>query len=463
MIQSKAPGIVSAAFWLLSALPVVSAVAQQAPALPDAPVKAGSVVSVKTNAEFASAVAAAGPGTTIVLDSASKFSGLVVPDGRSGLLVRPSGDSVTVESVGSGGAALAVGLGCSDLSFERLRFVSTNNGTDSILYTLVRCGYDAAGRREAAKVEELPLRVEFRDCLFEGTPKGNNRIGLLGNARHLSVVGCRFTEFHEIGADSQGILLTNTPGPVLIERCQVSAAGENIMAGGSVATIPGLQIADLTVRDCYLWKPLEWRSASPAWQVKNLLELKGCERCLISGCRLENSWEAAQSGYAFLFTPRDRSRVADVVVENCTISNVGAGAAVSAADDLVPVDKVTGTILFRNNVWLGVGDLPGAGRVWNISSPDGRPAARVRIEGDRWFHGPAGRSVVYFEGKAPVVAQLEIVGTTGTHAAYGVIGSGSGIGEPSLKAWSQSFSLSGNVWLNCPQAPPAGVLNRKVP
>ncbi len=40
------------------------------------------------------------------------------------------------------------------------------------------------------------------------------------------------------------------------------------------------------------------------WTVKNLLEFKIAQRVLITGNILENNWVDAQTGFAFLVTPR---------------------------------------------------------------------------------------------------------------------------------------------------------------
>lgn len=438
--------------WLLS---------QEPAKVPDRPAKSGATITVRGNAEFAAAVTDAAPGTTILLDSAIRFAGLVIPDGKSGLTIRPTGDTVVIESVAATQPALAVGLRVSDVTLQGLTLQGTNPGTTQILYVLCRIGYDAAGRREAATVDELPQRIELDNCQLLGTPGGNTRIGLLGNARHLTVTRCKFREIHEVGADSQGILVTNTPGPVLIADCDIEAAGENIMLGGSIATIPGLQIADLTCRGNRLAKPLAWKGTQPAWQIKNLLELKGCVRATITGNRLENCWEAAQNGTAILLTPRDRSRVGDVLLSGNTISNVGAGIAISAADDLAVVDKVTGPVVLRDNLWLGVGDQPGAGRVYNFSSPDGRPTSAITIERDRWFHGANAGSVAFFEGKAPAVSVLTMRDCTGTAGRYGILGTGTGTGTASLTAWTGRTELAGVVLINGSGTYPAGVVFTK--
>src|SRR5207244_1796422 len=72
-----------------------------------------------------------------------------------------------------------------------------------------------------------------------------------------------------------------------------------VMFGGADPAIPNLIPSDIEIRRNYFFKPLAWR-ASGAWTVKNLLELKLGRRVLIQGNIFENSWAAAQAGFAIV-------------------------------------------------------------------------------------------------------------------------------------------------------------------
>lgn len=410
------------------------------------------MVTVASDADFAVAVREAAPGTQILLDSSKVFGPLQIPDGKSGLTIRPTGETVVLESrLGTPQAvekpSLSIGFRCRDIRLERLTFASTNQTTDQIQYTLVRCGYTADNSREATTIEELPVRIEFTGCTFRGTKNGNTRIGLLGNARHLTVRGCIVREIHEVREDSQGILVNNSPGPIHIEGCDIQAAGENILLGGSVPKIPGLQLGDLTCVDNTLTKPLEWKGGP--WACKNLFELKGCVRGYIARNRMANNWPANQDGTAVLFTVRDKSRLDHLVFEGNTIENTASGFLLTPADNLDPTrdDQVTGTVVLRNNRWL-VGYHGIGGRVYTVNAFDGRPVASLTIDGDIWAHGgPTRNSCLLFEGKRHAVAKLTMINCVGTLGQYGIIGANKAPGAASLDEFVQQVTLRGNLLL----------------
>lgn len=437
--------VVTALAVALSPLPAAFAI--EPPRAVEAPRKAGQAVIVRSNAEFATAIASALPGTTIELDASKRFRALVIPDGTVGVTIKSTPDGrAIVESEGARSPSLALGIRCRDISTQDLVCQGTNTGTDQILYQIVRVGYTADGSRHATTNEELCDRVEFVNCDFLGTPTGNTRIGLLGNANNLTVSRCRAREIHEIGADSQGIIITAGRG-YLIEDCDLEAAGEVVLLGGSVSPVPGMDLSDLTfVRNRCAWNP-RWKTER--WQCKNNFEIKGCERARIANCRFERCWTQAQNGTQMLLTPRDGRYLGDIAVEDCTFLDGGNGVLITAADNLLVTDKVTGPIEFRRNTWIRTGeDGTGGGAIYTVASPDGRPLKSLTIEGDRWVHATNARCVMLFEGKGPVVESLTLRGCMGTHGRYGIIGGGTGVGLPSIAAWVRSAHFDNTIFLN---------------
>lgn len=432
------------------------AFAQDPPLSVDPPAKSGSSVVVTNSTEFQSAVTRSQPGTVIQLRGS--FGPLFIPDGTKGLTVR-SVEGVEPAIITSGvfqpdaveKPCLSIGLRCQDITIDGVRFFTANRGTDWIQYTLVRCGYTADNSREATSVTELPERIAFDNCGFFGAPQANTRIGLLGNARHLTVRNCVFREIHEVGEDSQGILVNNSPGPILIEKCDIQAAGENILLGGSIAKIPGLQLGDLTCIDNTLTKPLEWKGSK--WQLKNLFELKGCVRAYVARNTMSNNWTAAQNGTAVLFTVRDRSRLDHILFEDNLVTNTGSGLLISTADNLDPTqdNQVTGTIVLRNNLWLVGHHENAGGRVYNITSPDGRPMREFSVYGDRWYHHTAAaNSFILFEGQAKTCKLLRLIGCTGSSGRYGLIGGGQAPGVTSINTYCDSAEIRKNLLIGGP-------------
>jgi hypothetical protein len=179
-------------------------------------------------------------------------------------------------------------------------------------------------------------------CYIHGTPGQGLRRGVAANAASVAVIDSYFSDIHEVGADSQAICSWNSPGPLKIVNNFLSAAGENVMFGGALAS-PGVIPSDIEVRGNHFSKSLDWMGTK--WTVKNLFELKSAQRVLVDGNILENNWQAAQNGTAVLFTVRaggssgEWAVVNDVTFTNNLLRNVDAGFALTGFDNNAPVGK----------------------------------------------------------------------------------------------------------------------------
>ncbi len=84
------------------------------------------------------------------------------------------------------------------------------------------------------------------------------------------------------------------------------------------------------------------QSATPKsatyWTVKNLVELKNAQRVTIEGNVVEYAWKAAQTGFAFLLTPKNQENTApwtvvqDVVIRYNTVRHVNGGVNILGRD-----------------------------------------------------------------------------------------------------------------------------------
>jgi hypothetical protein len=115
----------------------------------------------------------------------------------------------------------------------------------------------------------------------------------------------------------------------------IEAAGENILFGGSAATIVP---TDIEIRRNHLFRPMLWKEGEPGYTpdasgnpyiVKNNFELKSAIRLLFEANLLENSWGGfSQTGYSILLTPKNQSnkcpacRVNDITIRFNRIRNV---------------------------------------------------------------------------------------------------------------------------------------------
>lgn len=421
-----------------------------APKMPERPNATHKVVRVSNVNDLNSGIAASDVPTEFVLETGSEFKGrIIIPDGKKSLILRASGDSVNVWFPMEG--ALQIGHGCQDITVSSITFRLGDWVTPSQkCYVGVNMGYSTRDAREATRLEELPNRVSLFNVDVFGRPTQELRIGYLANARNLTMQDCTCAFVQEAGADSQGILVSNSPGPFLFSGCHIEAAGENIMFGEGFPRVPGIEIGDITIENCALLKPLEWKGSN--WQIKNLLEFKAGVRASVTGCLLRNCWVAAQSGISTLITPRYGNKVGDISIYGNVFDNVHAGIHISAADDLNPTHAPIGPVELGSNFYTNLGE----GYVYRISSPDGRKAKSIWIEDERWYalNGHAGALVM--EGKPKAAESFGMVNCTGSMGRYGMISDGGIAGTKMLESWFDTWKATGNV-LFCATRPAVGV------
>jgi len=116
----------------------------------------------------------------------------------------------------------------------------------------------------------------------------------------------------------------------------LESAGENILFGGSAATIVP---TDIEIRRNHLFRPVLWKEGEPGYTptasgqpyiVKNNFELKSAIRVLFEANLLENTWGGfSQTGYSILLTPKSGQarqcpvcRVNDITIRFNRIRNV---------------------------------------------------------------------------------------------------------------------------------------------
>ena len=298
----------------------------------------------------------------------------------------------------------------------------------------------------ASSAEDLPRYVVIDRCYLHGDPARSGRRGVALNSATSAVVDSYLSDFKELGADSQAIAGWNGPGPFKIANNYLEAAGENVMFGGATPAIAGLVPSDIEILGNHLAKPLTWRAGDPAfqgvsWSVKNLFELKNARRVLIDGNLMEHNWVQSQDGFAVLFTARDEAGAApwaaveDVTFSNNTVRHTGSGVNLIGHGGRT---AVTRRILIRNNLFDDV-----SGERWGGS---GRLLQMVEGADDIAFdHNTALQtgSLVIADG-APH-ARFAFTNNIAPHNAYGVIGSGSASGLPTLRAFFPGARFEGNV------------------
>jgi hypothetical protein len=300
---------------------------------------------------------------------------------------------------------------------------------------------------EEGPAEALAHHIIVDRCYLHGDPKRGTRRGVALNSRDSAVIDSYLSDFKEVGADSQAVAGWNGPGPFRIANNYLEAAGENVMFGGADPTIDGLVPSDIEIVSNHMSKPLGWRVDDPhfqgtAWSVKNLFELKNARRVLVDGNLFEYNWPHAQNGFAILFTPRNQdgrspwSVVEDVTFVNNLVQHVSAGINVLGHDD-IHSSQPTRRIAIRNNLFIDVGGKWGFGRLFQLL--DG--TSDVTID-----HNTAQQTDTLIAGgdRAPH-AHFVFQNNIAFHNTYGVIGSGTGTGRPTLDRYFPGAVIRRNV------------------
>ncbi|MGB9234646.1 MAG: putative Ig domain-containing protein [Terriglobales bacterium] len=196
-------------------------------------------------------------------------------------------------------------------------------------------------------------------CWVHGTAQDETRRGIfLGGTTNVAIVDSYLSDFHCTSItgtciDSQAISGGGgglASGPWKIQNNFIEAAGENIMFGGSRATIVP---ADITISNNHLYKVPQWQEGMPGFvggysgrpfAVKNHFEIKNATRVLLEGNILEYNWGGfTQHGHTIMITPRNVwdgktnegnlcpiCEATDVTIRYNRISHVGGGIAIAS-------------------------------------------------------------------------------------------------------------------------------------
>jgi hypothetical protein len=343
-------------------------------------------VRVPAGASLQAAIDAAQPGDALVLDAGAVYRGpfrLPRKDGSGwitigsaaagsglpepGQRVQPSHAGRMPRLISASGTVITADPGAHHFRLVGLE-IAPAPGT--FLRSLVDLG------SEAADLSAVPHDIVIDRCYLHGDPQRGGRRGIALNSRRTAIVDSYFSDFKEVGADSQAIAGWNGPGPFKIANNHLEAAGENVMFGGADPIIADLVPSDIEIVRNVFTKPRRWKLDDPefegvAWTVKNLFELKNARRVLVDGNVFEYNWPHGQNGFAILFTVRNQdgrapwSVVEDVVFSRNVVRHVAAGINILGHDDNHP-SRRTSRIAILNNVFADVGGAWGHGRLFQV-------------------------------------------------------------------------------------------------
>ena len=192
------------------------------------------------------------------------------------------------------------------------------------------------------------------------------------------------------------------------------------------------------------------------WQIKNVFELKNARHVRVDGNLIENNWQAAQPGYAVLFTPRNSSGgcpwcvVEDVEFTGNVVRNSSAGINILGHDSPRPSRQTSG-IRIHDNLFTAITRQLG-GNGWPLLL--GEAPRDISIERNTFEFD--GTTLLYVYGSEPVTG-FRFASNAAPHGTYGINGAGASPGSPTLQKYFPDAVVTGN-WLSggSPSRYPAG-------
>jgi hypothetical protein len=199
--------------------------------------------------------------------------------------------------------------------------------------------------------------------------------------------------------------------------------------------------SDISFRYNYVTKKTSWRGSS--WTVKNLMELKNAQRVVVDSNIFENNWEAAQSGYSIVLTPRNQDGTAPwSVVQHIQFTN-NIVRHVSSVFNILGYDnenssKLTNDISVRNNLFDDISGSRWGGAGLLVLTQGG---SNVVFDHNTIFTDS--NSVVY--GDVTTVSGFVFTNNILPDNNWAVMGGGAGEGSDTLAAYYPGARFSANV------------------
>ena len=426
------------------------------------PAFAGEVIAVPAGGDLQAALDRAVAGDIVELAAGATFTGPFTLRNHAGngwVMLRSAGtlpaegtrvapaDAVPMAKIvaPAGQSAIVTEVGAHHYRMVGIEFTTA---ADAFSYALISFSV------EAAAPGDVPHHLIVDRCYLHGSATAGTRRGIALNSAHSAVIESYFTDFREVGADSQAICGWSGPGPFGIYDNYLAGAAENIMFGGAPSGGPEYNPADIEVCGNHLDKPLSWYEldpsfAGPDWVNKNLFELKNARRTLLAGNVLERSWGDGQVGWAILLTPRGEENpaldhaVQDVTVAYNIVRDVGAGISMLSRDDGTPGTAPSARFLITHNLIEVDGPRwNGAGRGFGIYE-GGATADRIVITHNTLR--VTGNAAMVLGDNAPIATALVVENNLFERGDYGVFGGGQGEGRAALDHYVPGYVFRANA------------------
>jgi hypothetical protein len=419
---------------------------------------AGATITVPAGGDLQAALDQARPGDIILLEPGATFSGnFVLPakEGTRPILVRSAADDGVPnggERVGPEHAgrlakltspntqpALRTAPRASHWRIVLIEFVGNGQAGD-----VMALGDGSSAQRDA---DAVPGDLVLDRVLIRGDPARGQKRGIALNSASTTIRNSYIADIKSMGQESQAIAGWNGPGPFTIENNFLQAAGVNILFGGADPAIQNLVPSDIRILRNHIAKNVEWRGTR--WTVKNLLELKNARRVVIEGNRIEYTWNAAQPGYAVLFTVRNSGGrapwaiIEDVMFRHNLVQHAAGAINILGFDNTDP-SQTANKITIQNNFFDDINhrNWGGKGEFLQI----GNAPEDVTVDHNTVIQ--TGNVVTAYgtrQGSPLPIPGFRLTNNIAHHNAYGVFGNGVGIGSKAIALYFPDGVIRANV------------------
>jgi len=423
-----------------------------------------ATITVPAGGSLQSAINAAQPGDTIILDAGASYTGPITLPNKSGstfitiqssALAQLPGPTERVTAAhaslmpkiltpGANQPALQTAASAHHYRFIGIEFAPVN--ATVIVSDLIKFGEGSSLQNSLSLV---PHHLVLDRCYIHGFPAMELKRGVALNSADTDILNSHISEVHGQGYDTQAICGWNGPGPFRIINNRLEAAGENVMFGGADPSITGLIPSDITISQNYFFKPLSWKVDDPSyggihWTVKNLLETKNAQRVLVDGNLFENIWPDAQVGFAILLKSNNQdstapwSVTADLTFSNNVIRNAEHGLNILAVEIPPKVSDIARNLRIVNNFW-------DVNKIWYQGS---NGAQNLVFEHNTFFSKDGNTANFY----GLVTQGFVFRNNLGVDAGYGMKGDGTGEGIAALNLFCPGWIFEKNVIVGAPAA-----------
>ncbi|HEU4722276.1 MAG TPA: right-handed parallel beta-helix repeat-containing protein, partial [Gemmatimonadaceae bacterium] len=423
-------------------------------------------VRIPAGADLQAAINAAQPGDELLLAPGASYVGnFVLPDKGSGATWITIRTDVSDAVIGAPGTRMTPSRAASAnlakiltpniystittaISAHHYRFTGVEIGATSAandINAIVRFGDNSSAQNgPATTANNLILDRTY----LHGSPTLSVRRCFMLNSASTAVVDSWLGDCHANNTDSQAIVGWNGPGPYLIQNNHLEAGHEVILFGGGGVTTQNVSPSDITIRGNHIMRPASWKGV---WQAKNLIETKHARRLLVEGNVIENNWQDAQVGFAFVMKSENQdgdtpwTQSTDITIRFNRIRNVGGGFNIAANPSGAPAVPAARFVITDNVMEnVGVSPFTGDGRSFQLL---GGLSDIVAMHNTIVSASGTNPSAFTF-GELPSIQRLVIHSNVLHYGASGVKGGGVAEGTASLDQYASGWLYTNNVMAN---------------